>query len=242
MIDQWIIGLVSLLTSVVAGVLGMGGGLLLIAILPAFLLPSQIIPIHAVTQLASNASRTVFALKHVSWHLVPGFLLGSVVGCMVFALLINVIRVEYIPICIGTYILLSLWSKTFDRLIKRFETFFTAGFFQTGLGVIVGATGPLTNTLLLKSSDNKETIIATGALFMSASHTFKILLFGFIGFNYLAHIGLLIATCVGAIVGSWLGTRLRRKVPDERFMVVLKVVLTVLSLRMIVNTLPINLG
>ena len=152
-------------------------------------------------------------------------------------MVIEFISTDYIPLFIGGYILLSLWSATFDRLLRRFETFFSAGFFQTGLGIVVGATGPLTNTLLVKKTDSKDVIIATGGLFMSASHSFKILLFGFIGFNYLEHALLILIACSGAIFGSWLGTRLRAQVPDKRFKLILKVVLSILSLRMIISVL-----
>ena len=50
----------ALLTSTIAATLGMGGGVILIAVMPGFVPPAAIIPIHAVTQLASNLSRAAF--------------------------------------------------------------------------------------------------------------------------------------------------------------------------------------
>ncbi len=66
---EYTLGLISLITSLVAGVIGFGGGMLLIAILPMFLAPSLIIPVHGVTQLASNSSRMLFSFKDVQWAL-----------------------------------------------------------------------------------------------------------------------------------------------------------------------------
>ena len=51
---------IAFLTSVLAGVMGMGGGVLLIAAMPGLVPVSAIFPLHAATQLASNLSRAGF--------------------------------------------------------------------------------------------------------------------------------------------------------------------------------------
>ena len=51
---EYVLGITSFFTSMIAGIFGFGGGMLLIAIMPSFMHPSLVIPIHGVTQLASN--------------------------------------------------------------------------------------------------------------------------------------------------------------------------------------------
>lgn len=235
MSTELILGLVSLTTSTVAAILGLGGGMLLIAIMPAFVPIHWVIPVHGVTQLASNGSRAVFAYKHMVWHVVPQFILGSVCGVALFSLIAIYLPADVASLTIGGYILLSLWSQSFDHFVRRYETMFSAGFFQSGLGIVVGATGPLTTALLSKQLNNKEQIIATGAVLMLLSHGFKVMLFGIIGFAYQEHLFLITSMVTGAIVGSWLGTRLRQGVTQKAYQRMLKWVLTLLSLKLLVT-------
>ena len=235
--SEFILGLVSLLTSTITGIVGLGGGMLLIAAMPVFLPATLIIPLHSVTQVASNASRALLALKSVEWRLVPGFFLGSALGICCFGLFFANLPSRYLPLGIGSYILLSLWSTKFDRLVRRHETFFSAGFFQTGLGLMVGATGPLTNTLVLKQVDNKETIIATNAIFMMLTHLFKVIFIAAIGFEYLQHCLLILVLVSGAIVGSWLGTRIRATIDSQAFKVWLKWLLSALAFQMMMGVI-----
>jgi uncharacterized membrane protein YfcA len=228
-----ILGLVGLFTSTITGIIGVGGGLLLIAAMPIFLPAALIIPLHSVTQVASNASRALLAIKSVEWRLFPGFFVGSAIGVSCFGLFFATLPSQYLPLGIGTYILLSLWSRKFDRLIRRYETFFSAGFFQTGLGMVVGATGPLTTTLMAKTVNDKEKIIATNAFFMMITHLFKIAFIAALGFAYFEHWALMLSMVSGAIIGSWLGTLIRAQINTEKFLVYLKWSLSLLAVYMI---------
>jgi uncharacterized membrane protein YfcA len=229
------LALVALCTSTITGIIGVGGGLLLIAVMPVFLPAALIIPMHSVTQVASNASRALLALKSVEWRLFPGFFFGSALGVSCFGLFFASLPSQYLPIGIGSYILLSLWSHRFDRLVRRYETFFFAGFFQTGLGMIVGATGPLTTTLMAKSVDDKEKIIATNAFFMMITHLFKIVFIAALGFAYLEHGVLMLSMVSGAVVGSWLGTLIRGRIDGEKYIIYLKWSLSLLAVYMIMR-------
>lgn len=221
-------------TSAIAGILGFGGGMLLIAIMPSFLPAAVIIPIHGIVQLASNSSRVSLSLNQVAWHLLPAFLIGSVIGLGLFASLLLNISSDYIPLAIGSYILLNLWSKPFASAMKRFESFYVIGALQTGLSLIVGATGPLTQSILLKKLHNKDQIIATGAIFMSISHLSKIIIFGFIGFQFGEYLSTLILMSIGAILGSYLGSRARKKVDNPAYIRLIKYLLSLLAFKMII--------
>ena len=77
------------------------------------------------------------------------------------------------PLFIGVYILLSLWSAKFNEKIKIWKLLY-CWFFQTGFSIVVGATGPLTMTLLFKDYANKEKVLATSAALMSITHILKV--------------------------------------------------------------------
>jgi len=220
-------------TSAIAGILGFGGGMLLIAIMPSFLPAAVIIPIHGIVQLASNSSRVALSLNQVAWHLLPAFLVGSAIGLAVFTTLLFNLSSDYIPIAIGSYILLNLWSKPFANTMKRFESFYIIGALQTGLSLIVGATGPLTQSILLKKLQDKDQIIATGAIFMSISHLAKIIVFGFIGFQFGEYLSILILMSLGATLGSYIGSKARKRVNNPVYIRLIKYLLSLLALKMI---------
>ena len=51
----------------VTAVTGIGGGMMLIAIMPGFLPATAIVPVHAVVQLFANSSRALFGWRFLRW-------------------------------------------------------------------------------------------------------------------------------------------------------------------------------
>ena len=233
--DELILGLITFFTSTIAGIVGVGGGMMLIVILPSFLPLNALIPIHGLTQVSSNLSRAIFGYKDVQYEVIPKFLLGSAIGIGMFAAVLNLISLEYVPLFIGVYILLSLWSEKFNEKIKKYESYFLAGFFQTGLSMVVGATGPLTMTLLFKDYEDKNKVVATGAALMSITHILKVFVFMYFGFVFFDYIGVIVAMIIGAVSGSWVATKLRDEIDGKRFTIILKVLLSALAIQVIVK-------
>jgi uncharacterized membrane protein YfcA len=234
-VQEILLGLITFFTSTVAGIVGIGGGMMLIAILPSFLPLNALIPVHGLTQMSSNFSRAVFGYKDVQFEVVPKFLLGSICGIALFASILFYISLEYVPLFIGIYILLSLWSKKFNEKIKRYESYFLAGFFQTGLSIVVGATGPLTMTLLLKDYNDKHKVVATGAALMSITHILKVFVFIGFGFVFSEYIFVLICMISGAVAGSYAGTKLRDKIDGKKFVMISKILLSALAIKVIIG-------
>ncbi|AXH14613.1 hypothetical protein CP985_02675 [Malaciobacter mytili LMG 24559] len=235
MTTEILLGIITFFTSTIAGVVGLGGGMILIAILPSFLPLNALIPIHGLTQMTSNFSRAVFGYKDVQYQVLPKFILGSLLGVGIISLIIYHISLEYIPLFIGIYILLSLWSSKFNEKIKKFESYFLIGFIQTGVSLVVGATGPLSMTLLFKDYEDKNKVVATGAALMAITHIFKVFVFIFFGFAFFEYIWLLLFMIIGAIAGSYAGTKLRDKIDGKKFRTLLKVLLSLLAIKVIVS-------
>ncbi|QKJ22420.1 sulfite exporter TauE/SafE family protein [Poseidonibacter lekithochrous] len=233
--NELLLGLLTFFTSTVAGIVGLGGGMMLIAILPSFLPLNALIPVHGLTQMSSNFSRAVFGYKDVQYETIPKFLIGSLAGIALFASIISMISLEYVPLFIGAYILLSLWSKKFNNKIKKYENYYLVGFLQSGLSIVVGATGPLTMTLLLKDYEDKDKVVATGAALMSITHILKVFVFMYFGFVFFDYIGIIIAMIIGAVAGSYAGTKLRDKIDGKKFTMILKVLLSALAVKLILS-------
>ena len=118
-------------------------------------------------------------------------------------------------------------------LLSSFDSLFVLGFLQTGLGILVGSTGHLTMPRLLKEISDRDGIVATSAMFMSLSHGLKLLAYGIIGFKFNQYSVILAYMVTGALIGSFVGTLLRRQISNRWFSQILKILLTVMALRMI---------
>ncbi|MBT8138825.1 MAG: sulfite exporter TauE/SafE family protein [Gammaproteobacteria bacterium] len=224
------LALIAFSTSTVAGVFGFGGGMLLIASLPTFLPAAALVPVHSAVQLLSNSSRAIMAWRHIQWQFVAQHTLGSILGVALATLLVFNVSLTLIPIMIGCYILLTTWSNAFQRLVGRFESFFLIGAIQSGLGLMVGAPGPLPMPLLLRRLDNHHQIVCTMAIFMTTGHILKIIVFIGAGFAFSSYAAEIVLMGIAAIAGSLIGTRLRNKLDAKRFVWIVKVMLTLLAL------------
>ena len=60
-------------TSAVTASIGIGGGILLLAIMAVVIPPAAIIPVHGMVQLGSNFNRVVLTLQHVDWRILLAF-------------------------------------------------------------------------------------------------------------------------------------------------------------------------
>ncbi len=234
--EYWLISGINVVTSMLTAITGMGGGTVLVAILPMFLPSMAVIPVHGATQLASNVSRAYLSREMIEFTYVKPFALGALVGVAVFGSLVRFISLELVPLFIACYILLTQWSKTVNHLLKNIENFYIIGFVQMGMVLFVGAAGPMHMPLLLKKYDNSHMAVTVGSLMMSLAHAVKIGVYVWLGFSFLAYWQLIVMMIVAASVGSWLGVRARQFVPADKLKKLLPWLLTVMALKLIIDT------
>lgn len=235
MFSDILLALANFLTSALTAITGVGGGMILIGVMPFFIPAIAIIPVHAVTQLASNATRAWFGREHLDFKYFWQFLVGSLLGMLICGMLVQWISLELIPLFIGIYILLLQWSATFNRIIRRFEHFAIVGFLQTGIGVFVGTPGPLNIAVLNKHYDDNHVIVSTGALMMTVVHTAKLIVYLVLGFTFFDYWQLMLMMVIMATLGSWIGTKLRHKIKLSWLKKILPYLLTLLALKLILD-------
>lgn len=236
MTEYWLIP-VALLTSTIAGVFGMGGGVPLITLMPGLVPPAAIIPLHAVTQLASNGSRALFGWRHIDLSLIPPFVVGAIAGAVAGAQVFSHLNLEWLPALIGVVILVITWLPLPAVRGQGGWPLVLLGFYQTGIGMLIGASGPLGAAVLARRDQRRDWLVVNTAVYMSANHLLKIIAFAALGFVFADYWLLLLGMVVGVIAGSWLGTFLRQYVPEINFQFWFKVLVSMLALRMILITL-----
>lgn len=223
----------SFLASSLAGVVGMGGGILLITLMPGLIPTAAIIPLHAVTQLASNFSRAGFGWRHIEWRLVPSIALGAVAGAALGAGIYSRLSLDWLPALIGVLILLLTWVPLPAPRGRGRLSLLLLGFYQAGLGMIAGATGPLGAAVLARYGEQRDWLVVNTAVYMSLSHVVRAAAFGLLGFQFAPWLPLLFGMIVASVAGSWVGTRLRQYVPQANFQRWFRILISVLALRMI---------
>ena len=76
-----------LATSILSGVLGMAGGMILMAILVSTMSVGAAMMLHGAVQAMANGSRSWFLRQHIQWRILPAYALGAGVTVAVFAAL-----------------------------------------------------------------------------------------------------------------------------------------------------------
>jgi len=224
----------ALLTAILSGMAGLGGGAILIALMFASGMPPALaLPLHAGVQLGSNASRSVVYARHIRWPALGLFLLAAVPGPFLVAPLVVDANPDWIRLAMAVFVAMGIWPSWAVRLRLHGRVgMLAAGAISGVLGPLVGATGILVAPFFLRDDWRKEQIVATMAFAQMCGHALKIAAFSANGFNVLARLDLLIPMVIAAIVGAVIGRQLVGLFSETRFRQLFRLILLVLSLKL----------
>jgi uncharacterized protein len=231
--DQLLLIVVSLVSSTVTAVVGIGGGLMLVALMPSFLPAQAVIPVHGAVQLASNLSRALFAWRQVLRRILAAFVAGAVVGGLAGWPLVGALPLEAVPLILGAAVLLLVWIPRSWLPGSLPGGYFAAGAVQTFVSLFIGATGPLNAALLAREELPRDQTVVTHGAMMTLVHLAKCIVFAAAGFAFADYLWLLLGMLAATTLGSYLGTRLRPLVSERNFKPLFKGLLTLLALRLL---------
>ena len=221
---------VSLLASLITAAFGIGGGIVMIAVLASMLPPVALIPVHAVVQVGSNAGRALIMREHIDWPTWGVFLIGTVVGVAVGGVLVIDLPPELIQIGIGAFILWTIFFKP-PKFLKH--SAWLAGGISSVLTMFFGATGPFVAAYLKTREYGRMTQVAMQGACMTAQHLLKVVAFGVLGFAFGPYIFLIAGLIAFGFIGTVIGRRVLMKIDEKRFKFALNAILVILSLRLI---------
>lgn len=231
----------ALATSIVSGLLGLAGGIILLSILLLFFEPLVAIPLHGAIQLVSNSSRAWLQRRHVHGRIVLRFVLPLVPMGFLGLAVAQRLPARALEAAIGVFVVLATWRPAWLLLGTHPEqTHPTRRFLWLGvtlgfLNTIVGATGPLLAPFFLNLGLARQAVVGTMAACQSLGHLAKIGVFGAAGFAFREHLAVLVLLSAAAVVGTWIGTRFLDRLDDRRFELVYKAVLTLIAVRLVVG-------
>lgn len=235
--------LVGFLTSILSAVVGMAGGITLLAVMLLFYDPLIAIPLHGVVQLVSNGSRTFIHRRHVRWPLIWRYAVLLVPLGFVGVEISQQLPPPVTKGLIGVFVLFATWTPQLLMLGTHPEDsepkrrFLLLGGAVGILNPTIGATGPLIAPFFLNLGLTRFALVGTKAGCQALGHIAKIIVFGVVGFVYTDYLPLLIALCGSVIVGTMVGSRLLHHVNETWFVRLYKTVLTLVALHLVTGAL-----
>jgi uncharacterized membrane protein YfcA len=214
---------------------GLGGGTLILAGLLLFFPPEISIPLHSFTQFSANGLRTGLFFKHVNWKVVAAYGLLMLPSTWVAAEIFHLVNPSVLKLIVGVFILVSIipWKIKPSGEPER-KTFVILGALSGFMGVFVGAIGPAVVPFFNRLKLNRDGILSTKSAGQMVLQLSKIIAFtGAAGVNFMAmkdHIGILVS---GTLLGVILSIPLSKKISDQRFSVVVNLLLGLISIKVL---------
>ncbi len=228
----------SFFTSALTASFGIGGGVALMALLGTALTVASLIPVHGLVQLGSNSGRAWHQRAYVIWPKLLPFMIGAVFGAVIGTTMVIQLPDRPMKVGLGIFVLLVTWLKlpAFGSMGKNWIA--ASGALVAFLSMIFGATGPVLASFFEKAFPDRKEMVATVAVGNVVVHGLKVAAFAFAGFAFAPWLPLIAAMIASGYLGTVLGTNLLHRIPEARFRLGFKIVLSALALDMIRRGLP----
>lgn len=207
------------LTSLLSGIFGMAGGLILLWVL-LFLYPvGTAIAIQGVIQMVSNGSRAWFSRSFIDWKILSILCAGVAVSALL--LFITSYTPSLIVVLIGVGLMPILVWLPVNRLqldASRPSHAFLAGLLSGGMTISVGVAGPTVDIFFIRTQMDRRKVIATKASIQTLSHLAKIAFYWDAASQLpvVDAVAVLIAAPI-AILGARAGNSILQKMSDANF-------------------------
>jgi uncharacterized protein len=207
------------LTSLLSGIFGMAGGLILLWVL-LFLYPvGTAIAIHGVIQTVSNGSRAWFSRAYIDWKIL--LILCSGVAVSALVLFLTSYTPSLIVVLIGVGLMPILVWLPVNRIkldASRPSHAFLAGLLSGGMTISVGVAGPTVDIFFIRTEMDRRKVIATKASIQTLSHLAKIAFYWEAAAQLpsVDMVAVLMAAPI-AILGARAGNGILQKMTDANF-------------------------
>jgi uncharacterized protein len=213
------IGAAVLITSLVSGVFGMAGGLLLMLILGTVLPVQSAMVLHGATQFVSNGWRAGLWRQWIDWGIVARYSVGAAPAILIPVVLAFVPSKAFMLILLGAtpYAALAIPKQWALDAAKPAHAY-ACGFVVAGTQLLAGVAGPLLDTFFVRSQMDRRAVVATKATTQAISHTLKIGYYGTLlhqvpalGWDVYAAAG------IAAVIGTTLAAPVLEKMSNANF-------------------------
>ena len=163
------------LTSMLSGIFGMAGGLVLLGILLLILPVGTAIAVQGAIQLIANGSRAFFSRAYIDLRVLAIMTAGLLVAAAALFILRYTPDLATVCITIGLLPIL-LWIPQYWLALDASKPHhaFICGLLGGGINLAVGVAGPTIDMFFIRTPMDRRTIIATKAAAQVVNHAAKI--------------------------------------------------------------------
>jgi uncharacterized membrane protein YfcA len=246
-----VLTVVCFITSMISAILGMGGGILLLAAMFSVLPHMLVVPLHACVQLVSNFTRVLAYIKDVNWKILGFFLCGALPSLAIAAFVFKELYAQkdgidpYMKTLVGLYILIVTYRKKNKQENKApLYKFAILGTYAAPISLFFGATGPLMAPYFIRKDFHKEMIVASKAVCQFVVHMLKLGIFVWLWNSEMGKLGavealkepskMLVFLLSATIMGTLVGKKLMKKVSEKHFRKFYVIVLNVAGFKILI--------
>jgi uncharacterized membrane protein YfcA len=206
-------------TSMLSGVFGMAGGLVLLWFLLLVFPAGTAMAVHGVIQLTANGSRAWLSRGYIVWRIVAFMALGVLSAAGLLLLFNYSPNAASVSLLIGLLpILVWLPKRWFHLNANRASHAFCCGIASGGLTIAAGVSGPLIDIFFVRSRMDRRQVVATKAMIQVVAHSIKIIFYlGAAMALSAGEWGIVLLAAPFAMLGTQAGNRILHRLTDANF-------------------------
>lgn len=207
------------LTSMLSGVFGMAGGLVLLWFLLLIFPAGTAMAVHGVIQLTANASRAWLSRQFIVWRIVAFMTFGVLSAAGLLLLFRYSPNAATVSLLIGLMpILVWMPKQWFHFDANRASHAIGCGIASGGLTIAAGVSGPLIDIFFVRSKMDRRQVVATKAMIQVVAHSIKIIFY--LGAALSLTTGewtIILLAAPFAMLGTHTGNRILQRLTDANF-------------------------
>jgi uncharacterized membrane protein YfcA len=215
-----ILSLTVFTTSVISGIFGMAGGMILLAALMSILPVATAIAVQGAIQIVANGSRAVFSRAYIDWRILGTITLGLLAAAAVLAVLRY--TPDFVTVCIAVGLMpILVWIPKDWLALDASKP----------LNLAVGVAGPTIDIFFIRTEMDRRTVIATKAAVQVLSHGAKVVFYGTMASAMVDSDWLIVLVAAPfAILGTHVGYHVLQRMTDVGFRTWTRYIVTAIGL------------
>jgi uncharacterized membrane protein YfcA len=168
-----------LATSILSGVVGMAGGMILMGVLLMLMPVAAAMVLHGVTQVASNGWRAFLWRSYIDWRIIGGYAIGSFAMFLAMKLVAALPgkATVYIAMGVTPFIVMAL-PKAWAPDIRARGMSVVCGAAVMFVQLLAGVAGNVLDVFFQRAEMDRRAVVATKAASQVLAHLQRIAFFG----------------------------------------------------------------
>lgn len=233
----WLLLATYFCTSAFSAVVGMGGGIMITAVLAMMLPVHAVVPVQSGMLFFNTGYRLWLYRMHANWRFALPFLLGLAVGAIAGAFVYVNLPEDWLQLCIGLTILFAVWMPGGAGVLA------TSKPLQVALGAVHGAMTSITGIsgllqgVFARFGFSRHQFIGTFSVVMWGSNAFRLIGLFLAGATIGPYLGLIALAIPVGMLGALAGKRFLDGIDDRWFHLIFKSTMTLIAALMLYRAL-----